>query len=47
KGIKNGHHYVDVQIVMPETIDEDLENAMMDWRKKHSYNPRKKKERAS
>ncbi len=43
KGIKGGNHYVDVQIVMPDKIDEDLEKFMTEWAKKHSYNPRKVK----
>lgn len=47
KGIKSGHHYVDVQIVMPDKIDEDLEKAMKDWVEKHSYNPRNKNEKES
>ena len=47
KGIKSGHHYVDVKIVMPDKIDEDLEKAMKDWAEKHNYNPRNKKEGTS
>lgn len=47
KGIKNGHHYVDVKIVMPDEIDENLEKTMKDWAEHQGYNPRKKKERAS
>lgn len=47
KGIKGGNHYVDVQIVMPETIDEDLEKSMTDWAEKHTYNPRKEKRKKS
>jgi DnaJ-class molecular chaperone len=40
KGIKGGDHYMDVQIVMPDKIDEDLEKSMTEWTKKHAYNPR-------
>lgn len=47
KGIKSGHHYVDVKIVMPDEIDENLEKTMKDWAEHHGYNPRKNKERAS
>lgn len=47
KGIKKGQHYVEVLIVMPETIDKDLEDLMQKWEKDHAYNPRKKKEAAS
>ncbi len=43
KGIKGGNHYVDVHIVMPDKIDEDLEKTMNDWAEKHDYNPRKEK----
>lgn len=42
KGIKNGHHYADVKIVMPDKIDSDLEEAMKAWAEQHAYNPRKK-----
>lgn len=47
KGIKKGHHYAEVKIVMPEIIDKDLEEAMKEWAEKYSYNPRKKKEHTS
>lgn len=41
KGIKGGNHYVDVQIIMPEKIDDDIEKLITNWAKKHAYNPRK------
>ena len=41
KGIKGGHHYARIVIVMPETIDKELENAIRDWADKNAYNPRK------
>lgn len=41
KGIKSGNHYVDVKIVMPEKIDDELEKSITNWAKNHSYNPRK------
>jgi DnaJ-class molecular chaperone len=44
KGIKNGNHYVKLKIVMPATIDEDLEQSIKQWSEKHEYNPRKLKE---
>ncbi len=47
KGIKGGNHYVDVQIAMPDDIDEDLEKTMKDWAEKHTYNPRQGKEATS
>ena len=47
KGIKGGNHYVDVKIVMPEKIDENLEKSMTDWAKNNSYNPRERKEGVS
>lgn len=40
KGIKGGNHYAKVKIVMPETIDKDLEEAIKSWSDKHGYNPR-------
>lgn len=43
KGINGGNHYVDVQIVIPTEIDEDLEKAIKDWAVKHDYNPREEK----
>jgi len=47
KGIKGGNHYMDVQIVIPNEIDEDLKKAIKDWAEKHDYNPREeKKEKA-
>lgn len=47
QGIKGGDHYVDVLIVMPDKIDDDLEKAMTAWAEKHDYNPRKEKEGSS
>lgn len=47
KGVKKGHHYVEVKIVMPRTIDKDLEKMMEGWKKDHPYTPHNKKERAS
>jgi DnaJ-class molecular chaperone len=47
KGIKGGHHYVEVKIVMPEKIDESLERSIADWAKNNNYNPRERKEGVS
>ncbi|MFT4578930.1 MAG: DnaJ-class molecular chaperone [Nitrospinales bacterium] len=43
KGIKDGNHYVEVKIVIPNEVDDDLEKALKDWAKKHDYNPREEK----
>ncbi len=45
KGVKGkkgayGDHLVRLKIVMPKTIDEDLEKFMHGWRESHAYNPR-------
>jgi DnaJ-class molecular chaperone len=44
KGIKTksgtGDQLVRLQIVMPDTVDEDLEAFMTTWSEKHRYNPR-------
>ncbi len=47
KGIKGGDHYVDVKIVIPNEVDEDLENAMKAWAEKHDYNPREEKRKVN
>lgn len=47
KGIKGGNQYVDVQIVIPNEVDEDLEKAIKDWAEKHDYNPREEKRKKS
>lgn len=45
KGIKarsgaHGDHLIRLKIVMPKTIDEELEKFMTGWRERHAYNPR-------
>ena len=35
-----GDHLVRLKIVMPKTIDADLEKFMQGWREGHAYNPR-------
>lgn len=44
KGIKGGDQYVVLKLVMPATIDSELESSMGEWAKKHAYNPRTGKE---
>jgi DnaJ-class molecular chaperone len=45
KGVKNiqtgvtGDQLVEIQIVMPASIDPDLANAMKEWQAKHPYQP--------
>ncbi|WBU62836.1 DnaJ C-terminal domain-containing protein [Paracoccus aerodenitrificans] len=41
KGIKGGDQYVDLKIVMPPQVDDDLAAFMETWRKDHAYDPRK------
>lgn len=41
KGIKGGNQYVQLKIVMPSEIDDDLRGFMENWRKDHAYDPRK------
>jgi DnaJ-class molecular chaperone len=43
KGIKGSDHYVDVKIVIPNEIDEDLKRTIREWAEKHDYNPREEK----
>ncbi|MDO5603958.1 MAG: DnaJ C-terminal domain-containing protein [Paracoccus sp. (in: a-proteobacteria)] len=40
KGIRKGDQYVEIRIVMPERIDDDLAAFMETWRKDHAYDPR-------
>lgn len=45
RGVEAGGHkgdqFVELRIVLPDTIDADLEQAIRDWRAKHSYDPRR------
>lgn len=36
-----GDQKVELKIIMPKTIDDDLSRFMEDWRKTHAYDPRK------
>ncbi len=45
KGIKGktgayGDHLIRLKVVLPKTVDEDLEAFMKTWRERHAYNPR-------
>ncbi len=46
KGIKGGDQFVKIKIAMPAEIDAELETAIRNWAKTHSYNPRKTMEAA-
>jgi len=41
RGRAAGDQLVELKIVMPETVDAELERFMEDWRKTHGYDPRK------
>lgn len=41
KGAPPGDHLVEIRIVLPDTIDDDLERVVTDWEATHSYNPRR------
>lgn len=43
RGIKGGDHLLKLKLVMPPQIDEELENFMREWEKKHDYSPRSSK----
>jgi len=38
---QRGDQYVTLKVVLPEERDEDLETAIADWAKTHSYDPRR------
>ncbi len=40
KGVKNGDQFVRLKIVMPATIDPELEQLVASWAKVHGYDPR-------
>lgn len=40
-GRKAGDQRIELKIVMPKTVDEDLARFMEGWRKEHGYDPRK------
>ncbi len=41
KGVPPGDHLVELRIVLPDRIDDDLEKAVTDWEAKHPYDPRR------
>jgi len=38
---KRGDQLIELSVVMPEKIDDELKQFMQNWRKSHSYDPRK------
>lgn len=44
KGLNGGDQYVLLKIVMPEKIDDELEELIGKWAETHEYTPRKNKE---
>lgn len=42
KGGKHGDQLVKLSVVMPERIDQELKDFAEEWRKKHTYDPRRK-----
>ncbi|MBO9488231.1 J domain-containing protein, partial [Paracoccus sp. R12_1] len=41
RGINGGDQQVELKIVMPPTVDEDLSRFMEEWRRSHGYDPRR------
>ncbi|AUM73549.1 DnaJ C-terminal domain-containing protein [Paracoccus jeotgali] len=41
KGIKGGDQYVELKVVMPRQIDDELAEFITKWRADHAYDPRK------
>ena len=41
RGINGGDQQVELKIVMPPTVDEDLFRFMEEWRRSHGYDPRR------
>lgn len=41
RGVNGGDQQVELKIVMPSTVDDDLTQFMENWRKTHAYDPRK------
>ena len=39
---RRGDQYVRLEIVLPETIDSELEDFMRRWRERHAYDPRRR-----
>lgn len=40
KGGNTGDQLIRLKIMMPKTIDDELEKFMQSWRERHAYNPR-------
>jgi DnaJ-class molecular chaperone len=43
----NGDHLVTLQVVLPETADDDLVDMIAAWEAKHPYDPRQRPEAQS
>jgi DnaJ-class molecular chaperone len=43
----NGDHLVELQIVLPDTPDDDLARMIAEWEAKHPYDPRQRQEHQS
>ena len=41
RGVNGGDQTVELKVVMPPTVDDDLATFMENWRKTHGYDPRK------
>ncbi len=41
KGGKRGDHHVELKVVLPPVVDDDLASFMETWRDQHPYDPRK------
>lgn len=41
RGAAAGDHLVEIRIMLPDRIDDELERAVTDWEAKHPYDPRK------
>lgn len=46
RGIKGGDQYIRLKLVMPETVDKELEEYLRKWATTHAYNPRRSMEGA-
>jgi DnaJ-class molecular chaperone len=42
-----GDHFVELQVILPETADEELIKVIVDWEAEHPYNPRQQHEAKS
>ncbi|WP_020400363.1 DnaJ C-terminal domain-containing protein [Kordiimonas gwangyangensis] len=40
KGIKGGHQFITLKVMLPDTVDDELKDFMTRWRDKHPYDVR-------